>query len=150
MVFKIGLPEVKKRQKNNLYGVVLSIVFLVVVTMDDKLGVQYNDILLLSIVFFFVFANVINLTRHAQWKKLIETHQVEVLENVVVFMKDGEKTTLTPDKINILKIKRRDDKVVRITIKLVIGNKIRLEGYNDMDDFAKLLAKLVKPEKVEG
>ena len=150
MVFKIGLPEVKKRQKNNLYGVVLSIVFLVVVTMDDKLGVQYNDILLLSIVFFFVFANVINLTRHAQWKKLIETHQVEVLENVVVFMKDGEKTTLTPDKINILKIKRRDDKVARITIKLVIGNKIRLEGYNDMDDFAKLLAKLVKPEQVEG
>lgn len=151
MVFKIGQTEVKRRQKNIILGFVFSIMFLLTVNMGDGIfGVHYNDILLLSIVIFFVFANIFNLVRHFQWKKIIEIHQIEVLENEIIFSKGTEKTVLKLDKIKTVRFKRRGDDVVRMTATLVTGNKIRMEGYDKMNSFAKWLADRIKPEQALG
>lgn len=150
MIFKIETKEIKRREKNIALGVLFSVSFLVVVSWESSIvGARYNDILLLSIVFFFVFANVINIMRHFQWKNLIRTHRVEVADQEVFFWKGEEKTVLQPQQIASILIKRRrEGGVAHITVKLVVGNKIRLEGYEEMEAFAEKLTSLVKPEQM--
>lgn len=149
MIFKIGQTEVKKREKNIMLGLLFSILFVAIVMLDnDTDRGRYNDFLLASIVLFFLFSNVINGIRHLQWKKMIQVHSIDVLENEIAFLKDTEKTTLKIDQIDTVHLKQRGDLVTRIILKRVNGNKIRLEGYDEMDALAKSIIQQVKPDQV--
>lgn len=148
MVFKIGQAEVKKRQINMLLGLLFSVLFVTFINIKNNTdNTRYNDLLFLSVSVFFAFSNVINLGRHIQWKKSIKTHQIEILADSIIFSKDAEKEVLEPEKVAKIDVKRRGEEVKRIIIVLVIGNKIRLEGYNDMNLFAELLAERTKPRQ---
>ena len=145
MVFKIGQAEVHKRQKNIVLGLVFSVGLAVVMVLgDETFKASYNDLLIVSVVIFFVFANLINGIRHFQWKKTIQSHQIEVLDTAILFFKGDEKTVLKADQIRKMEIKRRKDVVTRILLHRVSGQKIRLEGYDGMDDFATAISSFLK------
>ena len=151
MVFRIGQAEVQKRRKNILLGFLFSIGMVVAMAMGNAQNVdRYNDFLLGSVVFFVVFANIINIFRHFQWKNMILVHQVEVLDQEMIFTKGKDKSVLKIDQIIKVQVARRAGTVSRMIIELSGGNKIRLEGYDNMDDFAKAIMDRVGEGKVVG
>ena len=151
MIFKIGQAEVKKRQNNILLGLLLTVVLAIIVFMgDESIKDKYNDFLIASFILFFLFANIINGIRHFRWKYIIKKHQIEVLDDQVVFLEGDVRTVLQKSQINKAHIKRRQEKVTRIIVQLVNGNKIRLEGYEEMEALAKGLTDRLKPEQVVG
>ena len=151
MIFKISPAEVKKREKNILLAILFSIGLAGFLMFgNDTLKITYNFLLLISIGLFFVFANIFNGIRHNKWKKTIKTHQIEILDREIIFSKGDEKSTLPPEKIHKIRLKRRKESVTWMILFLTTGNKIRLEGYDDMDTLAKLIIAQVRPEQVVG
>ena len=149
MIFKISQAEVKKREKNILLGVLFSFGLAGALMLgNDTLKITYNSLLLTSIVLFFVFANFFNGLRHLKWKKIIQIHRLEILDDKFIFSKGDEKSTLTPEKIKKIRLKRQNESVRWMIIFLTTGNKIRLEGYDEMDVLAKLIITQLKPEQV--
>lgn len=149
MIFKIGQTEIHKRRKNMLLGVLFSLGLSVTMVQGNAQdSLRYNDFLIGSIVLFFIFANVINLIRHFKWKGVIKNHQVEVLEDQMVFYKADEKTVLKIDQIQKVFLKRQKGLVTRMILELPIGNKIRLEGYEEMDAFAQVIVGKVDQERI--
>jgi hypothetical protein len=134
MAFTITKEEVIKRRKNIFLGLLFSIGIAVLMGyMNGNDSTKYNDLLFGSIVFFLVFANIINAFRYVQWLKLITTHRIEIGENSLDFFKGEAESNLKADNMAKLCLKKKDDQLLYIIVELNIGNKIRLEGYNDMD-----------------
>ncbi len=147
MTFRISDAEVTRRRKNNFLGLIFSIGLMLVLAVANASNQEkYNDMLLLSMVVFFVFANIINMFRHQQWQNQIRGHRLERSEAGLVFIKGDERNELRGDQIAKLRIKEKDNRVHLIFVELTTGNKIRLEGYDHMDGLADLLRKMVPPE----
>ncbi|MBF0446888.1 MAG: hypothetical protein HQL67_01680 [Magnetococcales bacterium] len=147
MTFTIGSYEIQKRKKNILLGLGYSIALALVIGYANGSGMEsYNDFLLGSVVFFLVSANIINGYRHLQWLKLITTHRVEEAEGSLNFYKGTERSTLKSDNIAQLIIKRKKGALITIIVVLNIGNKIRLEGYDDMEGLLTVLKKIASDQ----
>jgi hypothetical protein len=134
MAFTISRDEVVKRRKNIFLGLLFSIGISVLMGhLNGNDSTKYNDLLFGSIVFFLVFANIINAFRYVQWLKLITTHRIEPNDDALTFHKGENQSTLKADDISKLRLKIKKEKLLSITVELNIGNKILLEGYDDMD-----------------
>ncbi len=150
MIFRISVAEIAKRRKNILLGLLFSIGLAVTLAMANATNQEkYNDMLLGSVVFFLVFANIINATRHLQWQKQIKTHRIEVGNTGLMFIKGDEQNELLGEKIANLKTKEKNGLVTTIFVELATGNKIRLEGYDGMTELAALIQNMMPP-KVAG
>ena len=149
MAFKIGNHEVEKRRKNIILGAIFSTVLAACLGYLNGVNAsKYNDFLLGSVVFFLVFANIINAFRYIQWLKLIAKHRVEPAGDVIHFYKGDDKSTLKGDNIAKVTVKRKQEQPVTIFIELNIGNKIRLEGYDDMDGLLGALRHIIADENI--
>ena len=134
MTFTIGPDEIAKRKKNILLGLGFSVGLTALIGYANGVdSMKYNDILLGSVVFFLVFANIINAFRFFQWLKQIPTHRIQMSNGALHFYKGSAVSTLKPDNIAKLKLRKKNGSLITITVTLNIGNKIRLEGYNDME-----------------
>ena len=147
--FRIGVAEVKKRQKNILFGLIFTVALVLTLGWANASNAErYNDFLLGSVVIFLVFANFINGFRFYQWTVLIKTHRVELVEEGLAFWKGKEKTFLLPSQVRRVQFKRSGDAVAVVILELATGAKIRLEGYDNMADFAAGIRKLMPPSVV--
>jgi hypothetical protein len=143
MTFTIGKDEIEKRRKNIFLGLIFSVGLAVLLGyMNGNDATKYNDLLLGSVVFFLVFANIINGYRYLQWLKLITTHRIEPGEDSICFFKGDAESTLKGKDIAKITAKRKDNRLTAITIELNIGNKIRLEGYDNMDGLLTALQQI--------
>jgi hypothetical protein len=149
MAFTIGMDEIAKRRKNIFLGLIFSAGLVVILGyMNGSDSTKYNDLLLGSVVFFMVFANIINGFRYLQWLKMITTHRIEPEDGVLHFFKGETKSTLKAENIARIGIKKKQDKLAAITVELNIGNKIRLEGYDDMDGLLTAMKNIVKDDVI--
>ncbi|MBF0453821.1 MAG: hypothetical protein HQL72_03265 [Magnetococcales bacterium] len=145
MAFTIGTAEVVKRRKNIFLGLFFSVGLILLTGLMNGLDAgKYNDLLLASVVFFLVFANIINGFRYIQWLKLIKEHRIEERDGALDFFKGESKSTLKPENIHKIDLQQKKGELVAITIRLNIGNKIRLEGYDDMDGLLAALKKITQ------
>ena len=66
--FVIGRPEIEKRNRNLLWGLVLSLLLALVITVENyRDPITYNNALLWSIVAFLVLANLVNYFRYIRY-----------------------------------------------------------------------------------
>ncbi len=144
MVYKISADEVKRRRKNILLGALFSIgIALLLGAQNAANEEKYNDFLFFSVVLFLVFSNFINGFRFYKWQDMTTKHRIEVEGDRITFCMGSEKSVLQNEQLATLKIKRKRDHVQAVIVGLNNGNKIRLEGYNNLNDLADLFLRLV-------
>lgn len=144
MIFRIGHEELVKRRKNNWLGLLFSIGMMVLLAAANAHNQErYNDFLFGSVVLFLVLANMINLVRHVQWSRTIAHHHIEAGESGLTFVKGEEKTHLPGDQINSMRTKEKNGATTVVFMELANGNRIRLEGYTDMNGLAAAIRQVI-------
>ena len=147
--FFIGSKEVRKRNKKLLWGLVLSLLLSAVITIENyRDPITYNNTLLWSIIAFLVLANLVNYIRYRRYLKLIRKHRVEIDKNKIAFYTYDQKSELDISNISIMQKYRNSDGLQHIQLRLKNNRGIRLEGYDQIDEMASLIADQIQPDQV--
>ena len=149
MKFVISEDEKRKRTKNLLWGLVLSLVLAGFIGFENaRYPEQYNDVLFWSVVGFIILANLVNGYRHRRYVRKIQGHYVEVLPGKIRFVTDGDTSELDMEDIVALRFFRNRRGLQHIQLVLKSHRGVRLEGYQDLDELAKLIVDQLPPEKL--
>ena len=147
--FIVGEQEIRKRNKNLLWGLLLSVFLAVLIVIENHRDpVTYNNTLLWSILGFLVIANIVNYFRHLRYVKLIGTHRVELNNNKIIFITGDNQSELDTSDIAIMQMYRRSNRLQHIQLRLMNNRGIRLEGYDQLESMAALIAAQLQPEQV--
>lgn len=148
-LFIIGSQEVGKRNRNLLWGALLSLLLAAVITIGNyRDPVTYNNALLWSILAFLVLANLVNILRYLRYLKLIRKHRVEIEKNKIVFYTGDHTSELDMSNITIMQMYRNTNKLLHIQLRLKNNRGIRLEGYERLETMASLIAAQLQPGQV--
>ncbi|MBF0370672.1 MAG: hypothetical protein HQL52_14565 [Magnetococcales bacterium] len=144
MVFQVGKQEISKRNKNIFMGIIYSVGFIAVTAAANSWDSnKYNDMLLLSVIGFVVFSNMINAVLYMNYRTKIKDHRVEVGEKGVTFWTKGVDSMLEVERILKVRFRRRKGALDRVVIDLRNGRHIRLEGYDDLLELGEAVVKLL-------
>ena len=148
-LFIIGSQEVKKRNRNLFWGLLLSFLLAVVITSENyRDPITYNNTLLWSILAFLVLANLVNYVRYVRYLRLIRKHKVEIGTNKITFYTGNNKSELDISSISIMQMYRNSNSLQHIQLRLKNNRGIRLEGYDQLESMANLIADQLQPEQV--
>jgi len=148
-LFMIGRQEIRKRNRNLLWGVLLSLLLSAVITIGNyRDPVTYSNALLWSILAFLVLANMVNIFRYLRYRKLIHKHRVEIENNKIVFYTGDDTSELDMSNITIMQLYRNPNKLLHIQLRLKNNRGIRLEGYDRLETMASLIATQLQPGQV--
>ncbi|MCW8962262.1 MAG: hypothetical protein OQL16_00605 [Gammaproteobacteria bacterium] len=148
-LFMIGSQEIRKRNRNLLWGMSLSLLLAAMVTIGNyRDPVTYNNALLWSILAFLVLANLVNIFRYLRYLKLISKHRVEIENNKIVFYTGDDTSELDMSNITIMQTYSKPDKLQHIQLRLKNNRGIRLEGYDRLETMASLIAAQLQPGQV--
>lgn len=151
MKFTIGEAERRKRRRNVAWGLVLSLALVGIIAYEHARSPgQYNEVLLWSVVGFVVLANLISYYRHRRYLAKTRGHSLELAPGRLVFRTGSERSELDLEEIAALRLFRAGEQLRHIQILLKNHRGIRLEGYQDLDELARLLAEQIPPEKIMG
>lgn len=92
---------------------------------------------------FVIGANLINWFRHLRYLRLVKEHSLEVTSGKLLFRTGAELSTLDVSDISLINLFRRKGDMRHIQIRLINNRGIRLEGYEDLERMAELLAEQV-------
>ena len=147
--FVIGNQEIRKRNRNLLWGLILSLLLVVVIIIENyRDPITYSNALLWSILVFLVLANLVNYSRHLRYLRLIRKHRVEIEQNKIVFHADDNMSELDMSNITIMQMYRRSSRLQHIQLRLKNNRGIRLEGYDQLETMASFIADQLQPEQV--
>jgi uncharacterized integral membrane protein len=147
--FIIGSREVTKRNRNLLWGLVLSLLLAILISIENyRNPVTYNYTLLWSMIAFLVLANVVNYIRYLRYRRLIRKHKVEINNETITFYTADQKSELDLSNISIMQIYRNANELRHIQLRLRNNRGIRLEGYDQLETMASLIADQLRPEQV--
>ncbi len=143
-IFVISEEALALRNRNILWGAGLSLILAAVIAFGHYRYPQtYNDVLLWSVVGFVILANLVNLIRHLRYLRLIKEHRLEVHPGSVRFWTGADRTELDLKDIAMINLYRNKGDLRHIQIRLNNNRGIRLEGYQDLERLAALLAEQV-------
>ena len=147
--FIIGSQEIKKRNRNILGVVFLSLLLVVVITIENyRDPITYNNALFWSVLVFLVLANLINYFRYLRYLRLIRKHRVEINNNKIVFHTNDDISELDISDITIMQMYNRKNGLQHVQLRLKNNRGIRLEGYDQLETMASLIVDQLKPEQV--
>ena len=147
--FIIGKQELKKRNRNLLWGLLFSILLAIVTIIEnDRDPTTYNNALLWSILGFLVLANIVNYYRHLRYLRLIRNHRVELKQNKMVFYTGDNMSELDMSDITLMHKYMRSNRLQHIQLRLKNDRGIRLEGYDRLESMASLIAAQLQPGQV--
>jgi hypothetical protein len=142
--FSISQESLRERSRNIAYGLLLSLGLALMVYWGNLHFPQsFNYALLVSVVLFVVFANLINYVRHRRYLRLARDHWLEVRPDRVSFQSAGNVTELDLTDVAALNVYRRRGRPYLIQIKRKDNRGIRLEGYSDMEGLCSALKRLI-------
>ncbi|TNG00163.1 MAG: hypothetical protein EP297_04230 [Gammaproteobacteria bacterium] len=147
--FTIGGREIKKRNRNLLWGLMFSVLLVLVVSTANYRDPQtYNNALLWSVLGFLVLANLMNYVRHLRYLRLIRKHRLEVDGNKVTFYTGEQTSELDTSNIAIMHLYRNKKGLQHIQLRLKNDRGIRLEGYDRLEEMAQLITAQLQPNQV--
>jgi hypothetical protein len=147
----IGSGERSLRQRNILWGLLLSLLLAGIIAYQNQHDPQqYNDVLLWSVVGFVVLANLINYLRYRRWLARSANHFLELTDERLSFSTAGEVSSLELSGITALRIFRRSGVARHIQLLLPNNRGIRLEGYDDLEGLWRALVERLPAEKIMG
>lgn len=148
-LFLISSHEIRKRNRNLLWGVFLSLLLAALITIGNyRDPVTYSNALLWSIIAFLVLANLVNTFRYLRYRKLIRKHRVEIKNNKMVFYTGDHTSELDMSNITIMQTYSKPNKLLHIQLRLKNNRGIRLEGYDQLETMASLIAAQLQPGQV--
>jgi hypothetical protein len=149
MKFTIGEAERRQRSRNVGWGLLFSLLLAGIVAYQNyRYPQEYNDVLLWSVVGFVILANLISYYRHRRYLTKIRQHFLELEPGRLVFCTGDDRSELDLEQIAALRLFRAGPRLRHIQILLKNQRGIRLEGYQDLDELARLLAEQIPPEKI--
>jgi len=144
MHFKIGKAELQKRNKNIKVGGFFAAVLVVFIAYhNNQYPAKYNDVLYWSIMGFIILANLVGYYRYRRYLNMVKEHWLEIHPNLIQFHTKGEVSELNISDIAALYLYRHKGTLQHIQIKLKNNRGIRLEGYDDINKLADLLAEQI-------
>lgn len=147
--FIVGEQEIRKRNKNLLWGLLLSVFLAVLIVIENHRDpATYNNVLLWSILGFLAVANIVNYIRHLRYLKLISTHRVEFNNDKIIFITDDNESELNTSDIAIMQMYKSSNRLQHIQLRLVNNRGVRLEGYDQLERMAALIAAQLRPDQV--
>jgi hypothetical protein len=142
--FTISPESLRERSRNIAYGFLLSLGLVLAVYWGNlRFPESFNHALLISVVLFTLFANLINYVRHRRYLRLARDHWLEVLPDWVRFQAAGTVTELDLNEVAALNVYRRRGRPYLIQVKRKDNRGIRLEGYGDLEGLATALKALI-------
>jgi|GEM_PF-738701 len=148
-VFIIGSQEIRKRNRNMLWGLFLSLLLALAITIENyRDPITYNNALFWSVLVFLVLANLINYFRYLRYLRLIRKHRVEIENKKIVFHTNDNISELDMSDITIMQMYRSPNRLQHIQLRLKNNRGIRLEGYDRLETMASLIAAQLNPEQV--
>jgi hypothetical protein len=151
MHFKIGKEELKKRSKNNKWGIFFAtILVLFIAYHNNEYPAKYNDVLFWSIMGFIILSVLIGLYRYFRYLAMVKDHWVKVDHDQIVFHTKGEDSRLNTGDIASLTFYRSKGKLEHIQIKLKNTRGIRLEDYENLELLGDLIAAQIPKEHIIG
>jgi hypothetical protein len=147
--FVIGNQEIRKRNSNLLWGLLLSLLLAAVTIVEhNRDPTTFNDALLWSILAFLVLANLVNYFRYLRYLRLIRKHRVEIGQNKIIFYTDNNISELDLSNVVIMQMYRKSNRLLHIQLRLKNNRGIRLEGYDQLETMASSIAAQLQPEQV--
>jgi hypothetical protein len=138
--FTISPASLRERSHNIAYGLAFSLGLVLLIYWGHvQFPQSFNMILLISVILFVVFSNLINYVRHRRYLRLARDHWIEILPDRIRFQATGNTSELELNDVAALNIYRRKGTPRLIQIKRKDNRGIRLEGYGDMEALAKAL-----------
>ncbi|MBF0620462.1 MAG: hypothetical protein HQL54_00900 [Magnetococcales bacterium] len=133
MEFRVGVEEIKKRNRNLVLGGVFAGILVLITWMGhQRSSEQYNATLLFSVLVFVVLATVINLIGHVRYLKRIRNHVLMVQKGVIIFRTGKNDTQLKVTDIQSLQQQKRWREGPSILLRLKNKRIIRLVGYENL------------------
>lgn len=148
-IFVIGRKELGKRNRNLLWGLLLSL-FLAAVTVieNHEDPATYNDVLMWSILGFLALANIVNYFRHLRYARLVRTHNVQLEGGKIVFHTADDVSELDVSAIAIMHQYTSSGRLQHIQLRLKNNRGIRLEGYDRLEEMAGMISAQLQPHQV--
>jgi hypothetical protein len=149
MRFVIGDAELRKRSRNIAWGLAFSVLLAAVIAIaNHRYPDRYGDALLWSVLGFVVLANLINYYRHRLYLRKVRGHYLELVPPRLIFCTGDDRSELDLQQIAALRLFRGGGRLRHIQILLKNNRGIRLEGYQELDELARLLTEQVPPGKI--
>lgn len=149
MKFRVGDAERRKRKRNLLLGVALSLVLAGVIAFENaRYPEQYNDVLFWSVVGFVVVANLVSAFRLWRYLRLVDEHYLELVPGELRFVTQGDESVLELENVAAMRLFRRGGGLQHIQLLLKSQRGVRLEGYEGLDELARQLQEQLPSEKM--